>query len=138
MYCEILREVSLVKLYLDYHNYVFDIANATRYFPCPSECRAYSRRCRYIWLTIRQKYRRTDISAISISDTHDLFMKKASRRRPVADRIETQREKRATMHRDSCRAKITHERILYKRSCLSGCAKREYIPQTVITEKCYG
>jgi len=41
--------------------------------------RAYFRRCRCIWLNGSVEISSANISAISISDTHDLFMKKAPR-----------------------------------------------------------
>lgn len=46
---------------------------------CPFKYRAYFRRCRCIWLNGSAEISPANISAISISDTHDLFMKKAPR-----------------------------------------------------------
>lgn len=46
---------------------------------CPFKYRAYFRRCRCIWPNGSAEISSASISAISISDTHDLFMKKAPR-----------------------------------------------------------
>lgn len=82
---------------------------------CPFERRAYSRRCR-VHLAhgsghfADAEISSTDVSAISISDTHDLFMKKAPRAAATemvagpcrgGEAGGRRRGKRATMHYDS-------------------------------------